>query len=283
MLSMTGYGTGTAQCDVGTITAQIGVVNHRHSQVSIRSDIRDLGMETRLRSQVSKHLKRGSITVQIGFVPSGTLSIDTEHLQAAWKELAVIATNLGAPAPRLEAVARLARSGGDTDIDAVEATINEAVEQALADVDAMRIQEGEHMAVALTQAHEELVALRQQMMNCADERLPQWRERLQERLNQVLEKTEITEADIVRELAMYTDRIDVSEEMVRLESHLIQLAALISKSHESIGKKLDFLLQELNREINTTGSKANDADLTQLVVQAKSVLEQMREQTANVL
>ncbi|MDA3959360.1 MAG: DUF1732 domain-containing protein [Planctomycetota bacterium] len=283
MESMTGFGAGSASGELGTVNVQISSVNNRQCRVSVRSELRDLGLEERVRSQVQEALRRGSVTVQVGYQPATALSLDTQALSQAWRELAALAADLGAPAPTLPDAARVMGRSGGTDLEAIQPLVDEAVQAALAACTAMRATEGASLQAAFDGHHAELTNLTEKMRAVAAPRALAYAERLQERLSEVLrDRASIEPEQLVRELAMYADRIDVTEEQVRLVSHLEQLATLIGANGD-IGKKIEFLLQELGREVNTTGAKANDADLQQLVVAAKGVVEQMKEQAANVV
>ncbi|MFW5828780.1 MAG: YicC/YloC family endoribonuclease [Planctomycetota bacterium] len=283
MLSMTGYGSASERDDAGRVTMQVAVVNHRHCQVHLRSDLRDVGLENAIRKRCRDVLGRGSVNVQLLWEPGQQLPIDLDALRASWQELAQLAAELGAPTPRLEDVARLQQRPSSLDVELVQNLAMSALDQALTELQGMRRQEGQYLTEALQADLRELARLRQDMGTVAAQRVPRHQALLRERLQELLQtEADLEPATLVREMALYADRIDISEELVRLDSHLEQMAMLLS-SNEEVGKRIEFLLQELGREINTTGSKANDADLTARVVAAKSVLERMREQVANIL
>lgn len=283
MLSMTGFGTATVSAASGTVTVQIATVNNRACQISLKSELRDLALEEAVRRQVREALTRGSITVHVAWQANQTLGFDAARVRQAWRELAALAHELGAPPPSLERVVALqgsARSEGPADL---EQPVLAALGRCLAAVQAMRRQEGAALRTAF-QAHaarlRELVAA---MRACAPARLARVREGLVVRLREALGAAPpIAEDVLARELALVADRLDVSEELVRLDSHLAALDALLVSEDDALGRKLEFLLQELGREVNTTGSKSNDVTLTRVVLDAKAVLEQMREQAANV-
>lgn len=284
MESMTGYGAGSAEGEQGRITVQIASVNNRGCRVNVRSEIRDLGLEEQVRGRVQEALRRGSITVQVAFAPAGQLGFDPTALRAAWRELATIAEELGAPVPQLADAARQlpARAGGP-DVEGLQPLVEAACDEAIAACLAMRRTEGEALTAAFRDYHGQLFALKAEIVERAAGRSEAYATRLEERLGELLrDRAAISDEHLVRELAIYADRIDVSEELVRLDSHLEQIGDLLA-AEGAIGKRMEFLLQELGREINTTGAKANDAGLQQLVVAAKGVVEQMKEQSANLL
>lgn len=283
MESMTGFGAGAAEGEVGAVTVQISSVNNKGCRVSVRSDLRDLALEEQVRKQVQDGLRRGSVTVQVGFQPAAQLGLDPAALKAAWRELAAIAEELGAPVPQLADAARLAGRSGGTEVEPVKPLVEQACAAAIAACVAMRRAEGAALAEAFRGHHSALFELKAAIAERAAARAAGYAQRLEERLGEVLaERAEVTAEQLVRELAIYADRIDVTEELVRLDSHLEQLGTLLAAAEPS-GKKLEFLLQELGREVNTTGAKANDAELANLVVEAKGVVEQMKEQAANIL
>lgn len=283
MLSMTGFGAASVGDANGLVTVQISSVNNRGCQITLRSDIRDLALEEAFRRQVRESLARGSITVHVAWQSGQALLIDTERLLGAWRELAALAQRLGAPTPALEQVASLqsfARVSGD---EGVERTALAALDQALAAVRETRRREGAALLTSFLGQAADLRRLAAQMREVAAGRAARHREALAGRLREVLGAAHpLPDEVLVRELALYADRIDVAEELVRLAAHLDALDALLAGPDEGLGRKLEFLLQEVGREINTTGSKSNDAALTRLVLDAKGILEQMREQAANV-
>ncbi|MHC5067792.1 MAG: YicC family protein [Planctomycetota bacterium] len=281
---MTGFGQGRAEGGVATVEVQIATVNNRSCRVSVRGDVRDLAHEEAIRKRIQDALRRGSITVRITVTMAHTAAVDGEQVQAAYRELAALAAACGAPAPTLTDAMRLVGSGqAPVADDGVTALIDQAVAEAVAACQAMRATEGAAMAAAFVAMHAELGDLAAAMAEQAATRVPAYAERLRERLTEIVtDRADITPEHLVRELAIYADRIDVTEEQVRLRSHLDQFATLIGAGEE-VGKRIEFLLQEIGREVNTTGSKANDAELQQLVVRAKNLLDQCKEQAANIL
>ncbi|NRA40229.1 MAG: DUF1732 domain-containing protein [Planctomycetes bacterium] len=283
MLSMTGFGSERIELAEGSLQIQVSAVNHRHCQVSIRSDVRDLALEERIRKLSREQLKRGSIHVNVQWQANSVSSLPIDQLRHCWQQFSALASELGAPEPRLEDLSAWMQGGEqEGDSETLHSAIHACLEKALSALQDMRKQEGENLRTAFQGMQQDFQALREKMGEQESGRIAAWRDHLFERLQQVLgERETVTDEMLIRELAIYTDRIDVSEELVRLDSHLQQLATLFSA--EASGKKIEFLLQECGREVNTIGSKANDAGLSQLVVEAKSILEQMREQAANIL
>jgi len=283
MRSMTGTGSASADGERGRVTVQVSAVNHRGCRVMVRGDLRDLALEDRLRRRVQERLERGSINVHVQLEAASSTGIDRERLLAAYRELAELAQAAGAPQPALTDALRFAAPAAEADVSPWQAPVERALEEALAACEAMRAREGAALGEAFAAHHGELFEIKARLAELAEARPQQYAERLYQRLAEVLaERSELTPDHLVRELAIYADRIDVTEELVRLDSHLAQLGELLG-SADAVGKRLEFLLQEIGREINTTGAKANDATLQATVIDAKQVVESMKEQAANVL
>jgi uncharacterized protein (TIGR00255 family) len=283
MLSMTGFGAATVPWGPGAVTVQVGSVNSKGLTVTVRGDLRDLVMEEAVRRQAREALARGSVTVHVAIATGRALAIDRERLGQAWRELSGLAHELGAPSPALEHVAGLpglGRAGGE------DAGLGEAVQaataRALADVQAARAREGRALLADCLAHARELARLHREMGPVAAARLPKAREALAARVREALAGSPIPDEALAREIALIADRLDVAEELTRLAAHLDALEQLLAGPDDGLGRKLDFLLQEVGREINTTGSKSNDVALTRLVLAAKGLLEQLKEQAANV-
>jgi uncharacterized protein (TIGR00255 family) len=285
MQSMTGFGQGSASDANATLTVQIAAVNHRGLQIQVRSDLRDLAADEQVKSEVRKALDRGAVTVQVRVVAASTLSVDRTKLAATWRELAALAQELGAPAPALERVASLVPAqGGDATPGAD--LLPKALSAAIAAIQAERRREGAALTAAFRTHATALRALAGRMQVAAAARTAAWREHLTTRLREILAGTPVPDEVLVRELALYSERVDVTEEQVRLAAHCDALDALLAEPDGidgGHGRRLEFLLQEIGREVNTTGSKSNDTALTTLVLEAKAIVEQMKEQAANVL
>jgi uncharacterized protein (TIGR00255 family) len=283
MLSMTGFGAGRAEGDQLAVLVQIASVNHRGCQIHIRGDMRDLALDELVRQEVRTRLMRGSITVQVQLASNRALALDRERLARSWRELAALAAELGAGPPALELVAQLSMSSAAGAPGPDEQTVRAALEQAIGAIESERRREGEALGRHLSALATQLRALMPRIGRTSGERLARVREAMRARLQAVLaEVAEVTAEQLVREVALQADRLDISEEVVRLGAHLDALEALLHDQGEAVGRKIEFLLQEVGREINTIGAKSNDAALTALVLEGKAVVEQMREQAANV-
>lgn len=282
MLSMTGFGAATVPWGPGTVTVQIGSVNNKGINLTVRGDLRDLTLEESVRRLAREALGRGSVTVHVAIATGRALAIDRDRLAQAWRELSALATEVGAPVPALERVAGLSGLGRPGEDAGLSEAVLAATAKALAEVQAARAREGATVLADCRRHAAELRRLHRDMGPTAAARLPKAREALLARIREALAQAPVSEDALAREIALTVDRLDVSEELSRLAAHLDALDQLLAGPDDGLGRKLEFLVQEIGREINTTGSKSNDVALTRLVLAAKNTLEQVKEQAANV-
>ena len=283
MRSMTGFGAGQAEGAGTVVTVQIASVNHRGIQVQVRSDLRDLALDELVKQEVRSLLQRGSVTVQVAVRSQQVLAIDRARVAAAWEQLASLGRELGAPLPTIDRVVSLVTGDRDsTGAAGHEALLRAALAIAISEMQVQRQREGTALATAFRTQAATLRALLPKLRISADARATAYRTALQARVGELLKDVTLTPEQLVREVALHADRIDVTEELVRLAVHIDALDALIAGDDDQQGRKLEFLLQEIGREVNTTGAKSNDSALTNLVLEAKAIVEQMKEQTANL-
>jgi uncharacterized protein (TIGR00255 family) len=282
MRSMTGFGAGQAEADGTAVLVQIASVNHRGIQVQVRSELRDLALDELVKQEVRAALSRGSITVQVSLRSRQVLAIDRGAVVAAWQQLAALAQELGAPLPTIDRVVALGAGerGGEAGVH--EPLLRRALAAALMAIQEQRTREGAALGAAFHQQAAGLRSLLPRLRLAADARAAAYRAALLTRVGDLLKDTTLGPEHLVREVALHAERIDVTEELVRLAAHVDALDALIAGEDEQQGRKLEFLLQEIGREVNTTGAKSNDTALTNLVLEAKALVEQMKEQAANV-
>lgn len=293
MRSMTGFGRGVAEHAGLRATVDVRAVNHRFLDLKLRGAPVAPPVEEAIASRVRGAIERGAVSVSVHVAREGgstaRVSIDHAAAQAVHAELAALAQTLGVAAPDLALV--LAQPGvvlaeeRETDDSQVAAQVATALEAALAQLDAMRRAEGSALATELRTRFGELAALRTQIASLAGTLPQQLTKRLQERVKRLLDDAEVDPAlgpaRMAQEIALLADRSDVTEELVRLASHLDQATALITGTG-SVGRRLDFLVQEIGRELNTIGSKSTLTEISSAVVDAKAVLEKVREQVQNV-
>jgi uncharacterized protein (TIGR00255 family) len=293
---MTGFGRGTAEQGSVRVTVDIRSVNHRFLDLKLRGASLQPALEEGVGAKVRSALERGAVTVSVHLVRAGEggTRIDIEAAKATHRILADLAHKLALQPPDLALV--LAQPGvviaGDDHRDETDdVAVLAATDQALAQLSTMRDTEGQALARELSSRIDELAKLRATIIALAADVPDRVKKKLQERLAKLLaddvsdRKDDIVgwldPALLAREIAVLAERADISEELVRLESHLAQARALIAGKAAS-GRRLDFLVQEIGRELNTIGSKSALAEITTAVVEAKAVLEKVREQVQNV-
>ncbi len=280
MKSMTGFGEGRCQAAGGTARVAVATVNHKTISVQLRGDLRDLSLEEQVRDKVRTTLVRGSANVQIAWEPAVVGGLDRERLVAAWRELATLAREVGAAAPTIgDALGVAGRRNDDT--GSAVLPVLAALDEALARLDVARKREGSATSEALRGLAVRMRKLHARMGQVAAARLPQARERLLAVVSAAVGQA-VPPETLAREVALEAQRIDISEELTRIGAHLDALDRLLARQ-DPVGRELDFLAQELGREANTAGAKANDPTLSELGIALKLAVDQWKEQSANVL
>jgi len=293
--SMTGFASLTHEDERATIAVTVRAVNHRFLDLQLRVPNAFGDVEPRLRTLLQKRLSRGRVEVGISVqvrdlsVPTVELNMDVAHaLSAAIEQARSQGLVSGTLSPgdllRLpQAIAVRERSiEADPALEArIAVSIEAAVEQALADLDGMRVREGTHLATDLDARRQTLVDLIEHLRLAADQGRNALETRLRERIDELRLELPVDSAMIAQEIVRAAARSDISEEVTRFRAHLAHWRAL-TDTNEPCGRKLDFLLQEMNREINTIGSKADGIQVSELIINAKAELERMREQVQNV-
>jgi uncharacterized protein (TIGR00255 family) len=289
---MTGFGDAQLESDDLTVRVEIRSVNNRHLKLSFRLPEGYAALEPRLEALVRQDIRRGAIQLNLQVERDLSVQdyrINESVLTAYFLQLTRINQQLAAKGDvPLESLLELPGvvSGSSLlqlDLDTEWPLIKQAVKQSLAQLAAMRQEEGRAMAEDLHANCESIRVELEQIRRRLPEVIQAYQLRLQERLNSLLASfdVQIEPSDIVKEVGLFADRMDVSEELVRLESHLDQFATTLS-SDDSSGRKLDFLIQEMLRETNTIGSKASDAQTALHVVQIKTNIERLREMVQNI-
>lgn len=290
MNSMTGFGAATAPLGKATIRVEIGGVNRKQTEVALSLPRAWGELETPVRELVAGSVSRGRVNVTLSLQhpagESGALTLNKEKLTALQGTLGELNTALGqAPAVTLDALVRLGIVTEETDADIpmeeVSAAALPAVKEALTAFLTLRAEEGDNMKRDLLARIGTLRDFREKLAARASGVAARHRDTLMKRLEEAGLPVSLDDERIIKEIALFADRCDVTEEMTRLASHLDQFEKICDKP-EAVGRTLDFMCQEIFRELNTTGSKANDAELAQLVVTAKTELEKIREQVQNI-
>jgi uncharacterized protein (TIGR00255 family) len=287
--SMTGFGQGSAEGDDFRVRVDIRSVNNRALDVHTRLPQELAGLEISLKKQVQASVKRGrvDVTVSVEQLKPATFEINRPLISGYLSALSELKREFALEGdPSLELIAKLpgalqvSQDAEALDERLVSGTVA-ALSQALVSLTEMRVIEGQELAAEL---NSRLDNIERQLpaIELEAERLPTvYREKLMKRLQEIAAAGAIDEARVAQEAVMLADRSDISEEIARLKSHLVQMRDLLRSSDEA-GKRLDFILQEMNREANTILSKSNDLAISDAAIVIKTEIEKLREQGQNV-
>ena len=285
LVSMTGHGQARFHNDQIQIAVEIRTVNNRHLKLNVHSDL-DVETQARIEALVRDRIHRGSVSLRVAVkaIGEGQYEINEELVRAYWLQLSEIAGS--SQSVNVESV--LALPGAvieKTGADPVEVWphIKSTLEEALSNLESMRAQEGEAMQKDML-GNIDTIAKRLESVREISPRIAEaYSKRLTDRIQTLLKKNDIetSPVDVIREVGIFAERVDIAEETVRLGTHLDHFRDTIS-SHAKVGRKLDFLVQEILRETNTIGSKANDSDVATHVVEIKTAIERIREMVQNV-
>ena len=289
MHSMTGCGNGIVRGDGWEVSVEIRTVNHRFLDISMRLPRNLSFLEQTVRSAISARLHRGhaDVYVTVKNTDSSALQVEVDYDLA--QHYTAIAQQLGEKTgvPNDLTVSRLMAMEGVTSVseremdqETIAALCGGAANAALDQLVRMREKEGENLKADLKVYLEEAAGLRQTILTRAPLVIQDYRTKLDARLK-TMDVQDVDPQRLAQEVALIADRCAVDEELARLDSHIRQLESYLETEGE-IGKKMDFLIQEMNREANTIGSKASDAEIAQAVVNLKSAIEKLREQIQNV-
>lgn len=288
--SMTGYGGAKGEHKGITVSAELKSVNNRYLDVNVRLPKSCLFAEEAIRSAAAVHISRGKLDIFISVDSSGADSVSIQ-VNEALAEAYIRAVRSIAEKHGLSddlsalSVARfpevMSAQKEDADRDVMNQAILSVLEQALSDYDIMRRREGEKLCQDILQKLENI----ESMVLVVEERSPQtvaeYRQRLLDKMTEVLADSAVEPARILQEAAIYADKVSVDEETVRMRSHIAQFRLMLSQG-SPVGRKLDFLIQEMNREANTTGSKCSDSQIAKIVIDMKAEIEKIREQVQNI-
>ena len=288
--SMTGQGTGDAENSEYAVTVELRAVNNRHLKLNVRLPDPISSFEPQIEARLRKQLTRGSVTAHIRIeTVQRTRNVHfDETLISEYVEQLRTALNVPDLVPSPELLISLPGVIGQTGKElATEGGLGDLILQACGDATsnlvAMRLSEGSRLAEDISRNLNVIADNLRGITVQAPVVVEQFSERITDRINARLDRHNITlsDSDLIREIAIYTDRCDISEEIVRLGSHLDQMHNLLAATTTN-GRKLDFLTQELLREVNTIGSKANDVTIANLVVDTKAAIERIKEQVQNI-
>lgn len=288
--SMTGYGNAKGKIGELEISVELKSVNNRYLDASVRMPRSFLFAEDAVKAAISRHISRGKVDMFINVDTSaaGNMNVKVNEpllrgyidaIQKISEEYGLANDLTALSVSRFPDILIVEKE--DLDAEAISDGIVNIVEQALCDFDAMRLREGERLCADVLEklgTIEELVSIVERE---SPKTVEAYRARLRDKMTELLGTAGIEESRILAECAIYADRVAVDEETVRLRSHMSQLRSML-KGSSPIGRKIDFLIQEFNREANTIGSKCQNSDIAHVVVDLKSEIEKIREQIQNI-
>ena len=290
ILSMTGFGTATVEEDGNRVTVEIQSVNSRYCDISVRCGRSIVAIEPRIRDLIQKRIERGKIIVSVTWESVenilNRLSANIELAKAYRDALTRLKDELHLSGevdlPLLASLPDLFKVDTESaDLDQIWPLIEQACLSALERHEAMRQVEGEALARDLIQRIGLIEETLRKIMTLAPLRIETYRKKLTQRLETLLSSEVIDQTRLTMEVALLAERCDITEECIRFQSHNAQFLATLN-GNEAAGRRLNFLLQEMGREANTIGAKADDADISHLTVTMKEELEKLREQVQNI-
>lgn len=288
--SMTGYGRQKGENERREVQVEIKSVNHRYLDLNVKVPRIYSFLEEPIKTAVSAAVARGKVDIYLSITAkeggdakvSPNLALAGEYLRALEQvrdtyslkdDISVMEL---AHMPDLLTVAR-----EEPDAEEVKTQALEVLGRALEEYNAMRRTEGERLCEDIARRGQEIGKMVDQVEQRSPQSVEEYRQKIAQRMTEILGDSDIAEQRILAEAALFADKVSVTEEVVRLRSHLSQLQKMV-QGDAPVGRKLDFLVQELNREANTIGSKANDYELAQIVIEIKAEIEKIREQIQNL-
>lgn len=288
--SMTGYGRYESVDAEKKVVIDLRSVNHRYCDINVKISRMYGYLEDKIKDYVGKRVHRGKIDVSVYFesyvCQNKAVSLDKGLLKNYYEVLSEIQSECNLESKiGLSDLTRFSdifiTRQEEQDQDAIWAVIAEALEKAVDDFEAMREREGARMAADLREKAQNVLSELAKVEELAPKLSEEYAARLRERMKEFLADTPVDEPRFMTEVALMADKLCVNEEIVRLKSHFEELENILGEA-EGIGRKLDFLVQEMNREVNTIGSKANDLNIAKCVVNMKAEIEKLREQIQNI-
>jgi len=290
MKSMTGYGRATAADEQLEIAVEVTTINKKALEIYCSLPREWQALERELNETVRAHVQRGKVNVALqvkDIRTAGGLSFDAEAVKgtlAGLRRLAIEEQVAFEPTADtlLRLVSMLDTGGLLPEWESCLPLVQKTTQEALGGLVAMRETEGANLLADLCDRLEKMRQWSQTIATLCANTVPNYREALMQRLKQTELEIDLSDERILKEIALFADRVDISEELTRLQSHLEQFLEIMEKEAGAIGRKLDFLCQEIHREINTVGSKANNLEVTRIVIDCKNELERIREQVQNI-
>jgi len=288
--SMTGYGRNELQENNKDLVAEIKSVNHRYVDFSIKVPRYYGFLEDKIREYLQNYISRGKVDVYISIDSYGEedklVYLDEGLASSYIKALYQLRDRFGitddisvSSVARYTDIFKIERK--EEDHEELWKTVQKVLDGAVQDFMASRIREGMRLRDDLLERGKYILSVVEEIEIRSPQVVKEYREKIESRIKELLGEIPVDESRILTEVAIYADKISITEELVRLKSHLSELNTILD-SDQPVGRKLDFLLQEMNREINTIGSKANDLEISKKVVEIKAELEKLREQVQNI-
>lgn len=289
MISMTGYGRAVATHENMELVVEISSVNRRNLETQVSTPKEWVGLDRLLTDKIRGAANRGKVYLQLkvkDFAVEDALPMDRKMIGEALHRLHMLADELHIryePDTRLllDVITTLKQGAELPDWAGLRERIEAAVDDALAQWSTMRRAEGRTLQEDFHARVAELQAVTEAVAGHAGNTVAEYRDKLMERLRSSGLELDADDERVLKEIALFADRCDISEELTRLNSHFVQLEEAVA-ADGPIGRKIDFILQEVYREFNTIGSKSNNLDISRLVIEGKNLWEQLREQAANI-
>ena len=288
--SMTGYGKAETIIETGKITVEVRSLNGKTADISIKTSMLPKDMEMAVRQKIAAELTRGNIDFFVSFEPNAADSAKKINMDLAmeyYSQICALGKNIGAEGNPSDLIATLLRmpevmdsKKQDVITDENWPVVEKCIDEALANINAFRAQEGEVLYKDITSNVQKILEYSAQVETYEKERVEAIREKILSRFAEI--KAEPDQSRLEQEMIYYLEKLDINEERVRLRQHCKYFLDTIAQEANP-GKKLGFIAQEIGREINTTGSKANHTEIQKIVVKMKDELEKIKEQSLNVL
>ena len=292
--SMTGFGRGEYVDDVRKVTVEIRAVNHRYCDIFVKMPMKYSFAEEKIKAAIKNKLSRGKIEVSVSVDNFGVSDADVRldkdlagkyyralsELSETFEigELTGISLSLLAKMPDV-----IRTAPAEEDEEEMMRCLLTATDRAVLDICSMRETEGEKLAQDISMRADIISQIRSRIEKRAPELEKEYAAKFKARVEELLDGVyEVPEERIALEAAIFADKANITEELVRLDSHIAQLREFLKGKEDSIGKKIDFLIQEMNREANTIGSKSNDKEITSMMLDLKAEIEKIREQVQNI-
>ncbi len=287
--SMTGFGRGTYECEGREYLIEIKSVNHKYSDISIRMPKTLNSLENRIRKEIDKVISRGKIDVYIEFQNFSDKGVNLkfnkelaktyiQNLQELGRETGI---NFDLNVIDISKMPDILKKDEETDEELIYSELVIALKEALDNFIAMREKEGERLVQDIKNRNDMISSKINEISSFSAGLVEEYVVKLETRIKELLKTDVVDETRLAQEIVIFSDKCSIEEELTRLKSHIAQLYELL-KASSPIGKKIDFLIQEMNRETNTIASKANSIDITNLVIEVKTEIENIREQIQNI-